>query len=206
MSKPSRQSRTGFGLLALALCAGCATGPTTQTSYRELSFFTIGAGLRYWDCSWEPVDEPLTIQASYTYEPEVWPVGIETALQWSFSDESLEGSGLTSDNFEFSLGATKSFFPVSEKLIWTFGAGVAFTYSTERLSVFVPGTPSTQDTNSSDFWPGVYGHTRLAWKFSPTLDVGVDLRGLYGADSVRLIGPVRDGQYVQVTMGLGIHR
>ena len=75
------------------------------------------------------------------------------------------------------------------------------------LDIFDADSPvATSSTSANDFWPGAYAHTRIAWKFSKTFDVGVDLRGLFGPSNVSLIGPVRQGNYVQWTIGLGIHQ
>lgn len=206
MSRGSRVVGIGIGMLALSLVSGCRSGPQTQTSHDDLSFFTVGVGQRKWDCSWEPVEDAIVIQVGYDYEPEAWPVGIETAFQWAGADATLEGSGLTSDSFEASIGASKTLRPFSRHILWTFGAGLALTYSRETLTVFDPGGAGVTDRTETDLWPAGYAHTRLAWKFSETFDVGVDVRGLLGGNSIGLIGPVRAGEYVQATLGFGIHR
>ena len=159
---------------------------------------------RFISSSWDPVDDPLVIAVGLTYEPAYWPVGIETGASYSTADGILNGSGYRSTNFDFSFGLSKSFWPVSDKLLWTFGAGLAMNFTNERVNIFTP--PATnQGFRGNDRWIAGYLHTRLGWKFSETFDVGVDLRGMTGQD-VSTIGPVKSSDNYQVLVGIGIHR
>ena len=57
----------------------------------------------------------------------------------------------------------------------------------------------------NEWWLAGYLHTRLAWMLSSSFDIGLDLRGLTG-QNVSTVGPVRDGNYGQLLLSLGLHR
>jgi len=170
----------------------------------NLLIYRFDVGVRKFDSSWKPVDRPIVLGAGLTYEPEYWPLGIEAGVSYSTDDNEVDGSGYRSTNLEFTFGASKSFWPVADKLIWTFGAGAALNHTSERVSVFTPPF-TTVEQSGKDWWAALYLHTRLAWMFGETFDIGLDLRGMSG-QSMSTVGPVRSTENGQLLLSLGVHR
>lgn len=190
--------------------AGLATPQEVNTADRSpliknrLLMYRFDVGMRKYSGAWDPIDDPLVLAAGITHEPDYWPLGIEAGFTFSTVDDDKDGSGYRSSNYAVNFGGSKTFWPVDDKLLWTFGGGLAINYLDERYDIFTPPSTTTGQSGS-DWWLAAYLHTRLAWKVSDTFDIGLDLGGMTG-QSVSTIGPVRSSENGQLLLSFGFHR
>lgn len=161
----------------------------------RLLIYHVDVGVRQYDSDWEPADQPWVFGAGITLEPASWPIGIEFTSSYSSTSDSLDGAGYTSTNFELTFGGSKSFWPIRDRLIWTFGAGLAMTKTKVRAST----------SNGDDWWTALYLHSRLGWKLSDAFDIGFDLRTMDG-QSVSTGGVQRRSDNVQLLLSFGFYQ
>ena len=170
----------------------------------RLLVYRLDIGQRLYDNDWDAVDEQLAVAASLTYEPEYWPLGLEAGVMYSTADGNQDGDGYRSTNLGLNFGGSKTFWPVQHRMLWTFGAGVALNITNDRIDVFNPSNP-LQSAKDKDTWLAGYAHTRLAWRYSPSFDLGLDLQTMGGQD-IGTIGPVRNSNNLQLMLSFGFHR
>lgn len=176
----------------------------SQFRSERLLVYRLDVGMRRFQHSWESVEDPLVIGAALTYEPQHWPMGLEAGISYSSADGDSNGDGYRTTNLGLNFGMSKSFWPIREKIVLTFGAGLALNFTRDRLDVFTPPATNTE-VKDRDTWLAGYGHTRLAWQYSPGFDIGIDAQIMTGQD-ISTIGPVRDSDNGQLTLSFGFHR
>lgn len=171
-------------------------GAVTDQVGRFARFSTL-FGWRGYDSSFDPVDDQFVFQLGGTHETPRFPVGIEWAIAFASDSQDFNGFRFTNQNFELSLGPTKTFHLGGGRWFTNVGAGVAWTYTEEGETNYCCSFDGEDDN-----WFGAYAHAALIYRVSPSWDIVLDVRGLTGEDIE--LGPFTlEGEYLQLALGFG---
>lgn len=159
--------------------------------------FQMLFGYRSYASNWDPFDDQFAFQFGGTHEWPTVPVGVEWNFGFASVSKTFDNTRFTNQNFEVSVGPTKTFHLGGGKWFANLGAGVAWTYTEEGDTSYCCSL-----VGESDGWWAGYAHSALIYRISPQVDIALDLRGLTGED-VELGDFVLDGQYWQLGLGFG---
>lgn len=176
-------------------------GPPEGTPVTEIgSWSRLGflIGYRQYPSSWDPFRDQESLRLTGTHEWRDAIVGVEWSAGYAGQGRDVDGVRMLNQNFELSVGPTKTFHLGGARWFANLGAGLAWTYTEEGENTGIIGV-----TGEHDGWFAGYGHASLIYRVLPAWDIALDVRALKGEDP-ELGGTTLEGQYWQLSLGFGV--
>lgn len=176
-------------------------GPPAGTPVYEIgSWDRLGVliGYQQFDSSWDPFEDQTGVRLTGTHEWRDAPIGVEWSVGYSSTSEDELDLRFTNQNFELSVGPTRTFHLGGAKWFLNLGLGLSWIYTEEGENTGLVGVQG-----ETDGWFAGYGHASLIFRVFPAWDLAIDVRGAKGEDVE--LGPLSlDGQYWQIAFGFGV--
>lgn len=145
---------------------------------------------------WEPLDEPIALEANLEWRLEDSFLGFEVGTAFSYDDTSLFGVDIDASTFELFGGVRATADLVDGHLRPYLGVGPSF------ILADISGEESGFTVSDDDTSIGLYFRGGVTWVFDGGFGLGLDYRKVVGTE-VNLFGVEGDADFDQFGLTLG---